>query len=63
LEQRGHPRLKMRHMPFAIGEAERDRWLDLMIAAMEETGVPDEARLWLDGFFAQVADFMRNQHG
>ena len=61
LEERGHPRLRMRHMPFAIGERERDRWLELMGAAMEETGVPAEARLWLERFFAQVADFMRNQ--
>jgi len=61
LEERGHPRLRMRHMPFRIGEQERDRWLELMEAAMEETAVPVEARLWLQPFFAQVADFMRNQ--
>ena len=61
LEERGHPRLRMRHMPFAIGERERDRWLELMGAAMDETGVPTEARLWLEPFFAQVADFMRNR--
>jgi hemoglobin len=61
LEERGHPRLRMRHMPFAIGERERDRWLALMGAAMDETGVPAEARIWLEPFLAQVADFMRNQ--
>lgn len=61
LEERGHPRLRMRHMPFAIGERERDRWLELMGAAMDETAVPAEARLWLEPFFAQVADFMRNR--
>ena len=61
LEERGHPRLKMRHMPFAIGERERDRWLALMSAAMDEIDVPTEARLWLEPFFAQVADFMRNR--
>lgn len=61
LEERGHPRLRMRHMPFRIGEPERDRWLELMEAAMEETAVPAEARLWLQPFFTQVADFMRNQ--
>lgn len=60
-EERGHPRLRMRHMPFAIGERERDRWLELMTAAMDETAVPADARLWLEPFFAQVADFMRNQ--
>lgn len=61
IETRGHPRLRMRHVTFRIGLAERDRWLELMTAAMDETGVPTEARGFLDPFFAQVADFMRNQ--
>ncbi|MFT3990948.1 MAG: globin [Luteolibacter sp.] len=61
LEKRGHPRLRMRHMPFTIGEAERDRWLELMQLAEIETNVPLIARTFLDPFFAQVADFMRNQ--
>ncbi|MEY3895406.1 MAG: hypothetical protein RLZZ214_925 [Verrucomicrobiota bacterium] len=61
LETRGHPKLRIRHITFKIGVAERDRWLELMSAAMEETGVPAEARGFLDPFFAQVADFMRNQ--
>jgi len=60
VESRGHPRLRMRHMPFKIGEAERDRWISLMTAAMEETRVPETARMFLDPFFAQVADFMKN---
>jgi hemoglobin len=61
MEKRGHPRLRMRHMPFRIGIAERDRWLQLMGEAMDETQVPAFARLFLDQLFAQVADFMRNQ--
>jgi len=61
IEQRGHPRLRMRHAPFHIGIAERDRWLKLMTTAMEETSVPHRARAFLDPFFAQIADFMRNQ--
>lgn len=61
LETRGHPKLRMRHITFKIGLAERDRWLELMTAAMEETGIPPAAREFLDPFFAQVADFMRNQ--
>ena len=60
IEKRGHPRLKMRHQPFQIGTAERDRWLELMKAAMEETKIPAAARAFLDPFFAQVADFLRN---
>jgi hemoglobin len=63
VEMRGHPRLRMRHVTFRIGEAERDRWLELMSEAMDETGVPANARGFLDPFFAQVADFMRNQAG
>lgn len=63
LQMRGHPRLRMRHMPFRIGIAERDRWLDLMTSAMEETSVPARARAFLEPFFAQVADFMRNHDG
>jgi hemoglobin len=63
VEMRGHPRLRMRHATFRIGEAERDRWLELMSEAMDETGVPANARGFLDPFFAQVADFMRNQAG
>lgn len=63
LEERGHPRLRGRHLPFAIGEAERDRWLQLMEAAMTEIELPAEALPPLRGFFAQVADFMRNREG
>ncbi|MFM2197348.1 MAG: hypothetical protein RLZZ505_780 [Verrucomicrobiota bacterium] len=61
MEKRGHPRLRMRHMPFEIGIAERDRWLRLMRESMDETEVPPSARLFLDQLFTQIADFMRNQ--
>ena len=61
LRERGHPRLRMRHLPFRIGEPERDRWLELMGAALEETAVPPAVAEPLRAFFAQVADFMRNQ--
>jgi hemoglobin len=60
LELRGHPRLRMRHMGFRIGIAERDRWLSLMSSAMDETEIPETARQFFDPFFSQVADFMRN---
>jgi hemoglobin len=61
LETRGHPKLRMRHITFKIGLAERDRWLELMTSAMEDAEIPPTAREFLDPFFAQVADFMRNQ--
>lgn len=60
IEARGHPRLRGRHLPFRIGEEERDRWLEIMRAALLETEVPDEAAEALQAFFAPVADFMRN---
>lgn len=63
VEERGHPRLRMRHVSFAIGEAERDRWLDLMRGAMDEMGLAGAARANLEAFFDQVADFMRNREG
>ena len=61
METRGHPKLRMRHVTFKIGIAERDRWLEMMSAAMEESEIPEDARGFLDPFFAQVADFMRNR--
>lgn len=61
LQERGHPRLRARHMPFRIGEEERDRWLELMSAAMESAAVEPASREELMEFFAGVADFMRNR--
>lgn len=61
LQERGHPRLRGRHMPFSIGIAERDRWLDLMGASMREVEIPAEHAPLLGAFFAQIADFMRNR--
>ncbi len=59
-ERFGHPRLRARHMPFVIGNTERDQWLACMDQAMQETGVPDELRLSLGKAFFQTADWMRN---
>jgi len=61
MEKRGHPRLRMRHMPFAIDEAAAKRWVELMDGAMEDAKVPRVARGELNVFFAQVADFLRNR--
>lgn len=60
LEKRGHPRLRGRHMPFRIGIAERERWMELMSTAAVEEIADENARAALLTFFAQVADFMRN---
>lgn len=59
-EKRGHPRLRMRHMPFKIGAHEANHWVKLMDEAMVEAEIPTEAAAALHTFFAQVADFMRN---
>jgi hemoglobin len=61
VERYGHPRLRGRHMPFAIGEPERDQWLACMGEALDDAGVTGELRVFLNGRFAHVADFMRNQ--
>ena len=61
-EQRGHPRLRMRHAPFAIGPEERDRWLVHMRAAVGEAGpVPGSARTALLEYFEMAAEAMRNR--
>jgi len=62
-ERFGHPRLKMRHMPFSIGIIERDQWLACMDQAMGETGVDAALRARLNTSFFQTADWMRNRGG
>ena len=59
----GHPRLRMRHMPFKIGEVERDQWLACMAQAMTETEVPPELAERLKESFFKTADWMRNTDG
>ena len=63
MNRRGHPRLRMRHAPFPIGERERDQWLGCMGEAMDAMGIDGELRAFLDARFAHVADFMRNRPG
>ncbi|HET7727199.1 MAG TPA: globin [Candidatus Limnocylindrales bacterium] len=60
-EERGHPRLRMRHMPFAIGGVERDRWLLHMRAAIEASDAPEEARARLNEYVTMAAEAMRNR--
>ena len=60
IEQRGHPRLRMRHMPFRLDEAARDRWVALMNRALDETALPAEVTALLREFFATTATFLRN---
>lgn len=60
-ERRGHPRLRMRHGPFVIGEAERDRWLELMRAAMLETKLDPDVAAVMWPYFVHTANFMMNR--
>jgi hemoglobin len=61
--EKGHPRLRQRHMGFAIGGAERDAWLTCMGGALEETVADAEVRAEIYGTLAKLADWMRNQGG
>ena len=60
VERFGHPRLRMRHLPFRIGILERDQWLACMDQAMGELHVDDALRQRLRQSFFQTADWMRN---
>ena len=61
LETRGHPRLRMRHAPFPIGEAARDRWVQIMNRALDEAALPAQVHETLKAFFAATATFLMNR--
>ena len=63
VEKFGHPRLRARHMPFAIGTRERDQWVACMVLAMEDVGIEESLRKKLLENFFNTADFMRNKEG
>ena len=60
-QERGHPRLRMRHAPFAIGPAERDRWLTHMRAAIDKLATPPDVANELEDYIAVAAEAMRNR--
>lgn len=60
-EERGHPRLRMRHAPFAIGQAERDAWMRHMTAAIEAENFPPPIHELLMSYFEKAATFMMNK--
>ena len=61
LETRGHPRLRMRHNPFPITEAARDRWVEIMTRALAEAALPVEPAALLHEFLSNTATFLRNR--
>jgi hemoglobin len=60
-EARGHPRLRMRHVPFAIGEAERDAWYSHMEAAVRGGGLQPEHEAEVLAYFANAATHLINR--
>jgi hemoglobin len=60
-EERGHPRLRMRHAPFPIDQAARDAWLRHMLAAVRSGGLPAEIEATMVEYFERASEFMINQ--
>jgi len=61
IDRFGHPRLRARHLPYAIGLAERDQWMACMMLAMQEEGVEVALAERLTEAFFGTADWMRNR--
>jgi hemoglobin len=60
-DERGHPRLRMRHAPFSVGPRERDHWMAAMTAALDEVEPSEVLRARFDEYFAMAAEAMRNR--
>jgi hemoglobin len=60
LRERGHPRLRMRHMPFAVDQRARDRWMHLMLASVDEQPRAAPHRAYLEKFLGDIATFLIN---
>jgi hemoglobin len=63
IERFGHPMLRARHLPYAIGHAERDQWMVCMTQALSDCGVNAELSHGLRNAFQGTADWMRNRSG
>lgn len=63
VERYGHPRLRARHLPFAIASVERDQWLRCMAWAMQDCGLEEQLQERLMQSFFNTADWMRNKAG
>jgi hemoglobin len=61
-EERGHPRLRMRHAPFPIDQRARDRWLTHMLASVDEVGIQEPARTVMREYFERAASHMVNTY-
>lgn len=63
IERFGHPRLRARHLPYAIASGERDQWLRCMALAMQDVGIAEALQERLMQSFYETADWMRNKEG
>lgn len=59
-EERGHPRLRIRHAPFRIASAERDTWLRYMLTSLDELGLPAEQEATIRDYLLRAAQFLVN---
>lgn len=59
--EHGHPRLRRKHLPFAISDAERDAWMACMLRALDDVVADEALRIDLAGAFFKTASFIRNQ--
>jgi hemoglobin len=59
-DERGHPMLRMRHMPYPVGPAQRDRWMVHMTAALEASDAPPAVKDEMLAYFGRAADHLRN---
>ncbi|NBX35656.1 MAG: globin [Planctomycetes bacterium] len=62
-ERKGHPRLRMRHAPYAIGLAERNAWVAAMEGALDDAAIPEPDRTLMQRYFAHTATFLMNSDG
>jgi hemoglobin len=62
VEEYGHPRLRQRHLPFSIGDAERDQWLECMQQALRQCNLEGQLEQQLNDSFSKTADFLRNHN-
>jgi len=60
-DTRGHPRLRMRHVPFVIGPAEASHWLTNMVGAIDDMGTPDTLRQVMIDYFTMATTHLVNQ--
>jgi hemoglobin len=61
-QRRGHPRLRARHLPFAIGRKQRDVWVAHMLASLDESGIPEPAHSQMKQYFEEAATFLINKY-